>query len=428
VLGANSAVKGSLFGLSNMHNYTEAVTTLAAGGPEAAANYARAMVSPSFYDGVRYGSMAPSFNRAAMAGVTGLLKGGGGSDVQALANLATRSVIGAVGGAGAGYEESLRAGDTQNAGRNALIGAAGGALAGAAAPALFGSMFGRAVPLAKVTVFDQLTKGGMDELQGAAAVNRTFGGLNYAQMGRSQTLQDAMRMVMTAPDWNEATVRTLGAAVTGKGGGASFSRGAIVKAVGGSMIVSELLSYVLNGQSTFQNDPGHHLEVQVGTDTAGKAVYMGFMPGNVQAYSNLIDRLVTVPDSGKYVNKGDTLGSFGLNRVGVLPSAAWKLGTGQEYINGPPSKNRVCGDRGNRGTHRHRQHDPGRRARRQAAGHHRQPAGRAEHALRDSSRSRRRSTGVVAHRPTASPSQCRSTSTPRAGSPAPQTLVHPGAA
>ena len=76
-------------------------------------------------------------------------------------------------------------------------------------------------------------------------------------------------------------------AITGQGGGAGFTRAAIAKAVGGTMIASEILSYALNGKSTFQNEPGHQLEVRVGTDRSGKGIYMGFMPGNVQAYGNL---------------------------------------------------------------------------------------------------------------------------------------------
>src|SRR5207253_2154027 len=149
-------------------------------------------------------------------------------------------------------------------------------------------------------------------------------------------------LLATAPDWNEATVRQLGSAIAGKNAGQQYSRELIAKTVAGSMIGSEILSYVLNGKSTFENEPGHQLEVQVGTDKSGKGVYFGLMPGNLQAYGNLIDKLVTVPDSGKYTNKGNTLGQFALNRVGVLPQALWKLGTGQEYINGPDAKNRLA--------------------------------------------------------------------------------------
>jgi hypothetical protein len=77
-------------------------------------------------------------------------------------------------------------------------------------------------------------------------------------------------------------------------------------------------------------------------DKSRKGVYFGLMPGNLEAYGNLIDKLVTVPDGGKYVNKGNTLDQFALNRAGVLPQVLWKLGTGQEYINGPDAKNRLA--------------------------------------------------------------------------------------
>jgi hypothetical protein len=242
VLGANIAIKQSLFGVSNTHNYTEGLFA-AANGPEVASNYARAWISPSFYDGVRYGTTGQDFNSAAMAGVTGLSKGMGGSDLEQTANLATRAIIGGVGGAGAGYEESPRAGDTENAGRIAVItGLAGAVGAGVVASKLFRGLFERAIPMAKVTIFRQLTSKGMTEQQAADAVNRTFGGLKYAQMGRSQTLQDAMRLLATAPDWNEATVRQLGSAIAGKNAGQQYSRGLIAKTVAGSMIASEILS------------------------------------------------------------------------------------------------------------------------------------------------------------------------------------------
>jgi hypothetical protein len=334
VMGANSALKQSLFGLSNMHNYTEGLfATL--NGPTAAANYGRAWLSPGFYQGQRFGPLAQDFNRAAMAGVTGLLRGIGGSDAEQVGQFATRAAIGGVGGAGAGYEESLRSGDTENAGRNAVVaGLAGAAGASVAAPRLFSGLFERAVPMAKVTIFKQLTAKGMPEQQAADAVNRTFGGLNYAQMGRSQTLQDAIRLLATAPDWNEATVRQLASAVAGKNAGQQYSRGLIAKAVAGPMIASEVLSYALNGTSTADNEPGHQLEVRVGTDKRGKGVYMGFMPGNVQAYGNLIDKI-----AGNPAATSADLGSFATGRLGMYPQAGIDLATGSEYIGGPKAKN-----------------------------------------------------------------------------------------
>lgn len=52
----------------------------------------------------------------------------------------------------------------------------------------------------------------------AAHTNEVFGGLNYAQMGRSLASQDAMRMGLLAPDWLESEVRLLHRAVDPKRG------------------------------------------------------------------------------------------------------------------------------------------------------------------------------------------------------------------
>lgn len=52
----------------------------------------------------------------------------------------------------------------------------------------------------------------------AAHTNEVFGGLNYAQMGRSLASQDAARMALLAPDWLESEVRSLHRAIDPKRG------------------------------------------------------------------------------------------------------------------------------------------------------------------------------------------------------------------
>jgi hypothetical protein len=103
------------------------------------------------------------------------------------------------------------------------------------------------------------------------------------------------------------------------------------------MIASELLNLALTGHSTFDNEPGHQLQVQVGTDTKGQGVYMGFMPGNIQAYANLIDKIAGNPS-----NTGPDVGQFAMGRVGVIPQLAIDAGTGSEYPGGPKSKSAVA--------------------------------------------------------------------------------------
>lgn len=53
----------------------------------------------------------------------------------------------------------------------------------------------------------------------AAHANEVFGGINYAQLGRSLSTQDVMRVSMLAPDWLESEMRFLKRAVTPGGEG-----------------------------------------------------------------------------------------------------------------------------------------------------------------------------------------------------------------
>lgn len=52
----------------------------------------------------------------------------------------------------------------------------------------------------------------------ASQMNNAFGELNYAMMGRSQTMQDALRLTLLSPDFTEARARFAGQAATKYGG------------------------------------------------------------------------------------------------------------------------------------------------------------------------------------------------------------------
>jgi len=305
VLRAIGTAKGTLFSLSNFHTLTEGLNA-AFTSPQTLSNYARAFVSDRFAQGLR-GSMADTLDAAAQAGVTGLAEHARPEDVGAqLGDAVWRRVVAGgvsgVGGAAAGYTETkLTGGTDEEAWANAAKGGVAGlALAGVplgrrgTVPEILQSaLWDRAVPLAKATAWDALTKGGLDSQTAAQVVNERFGGLNYAAMGRNPTLVDAQRLLLQASDWNEATVRQLGSAIfggSGQGARAQF----LAKTIAGMMVATEALNYALTGHSTLDNEPGHQFEVEVENPNGG-LLHFGILPGNVQAYLNLANTEVSDP-------------------------------------------------------------------------------------------------------------------------------------
>jgi hypothetical protein len=320
VLKTIGTAKGTLFSLSNFHTLTEALNA-AFTSPQTLANYGRAFVSDSFAQGLR-GSMADTIDAAARAGVTGLAEHARPEDVGSqLGNAAWRRIVASgvsgAGGAAAGYTETKLTGGTDEEARAnaAKAGLASAALAGVPVGArgtlpeiLQSALWDRAVPLAKATAWDALTKGGLDANQAANVVNERFGGLNYAAMGRSPTLLDAQRLLLQASDWNEATVRQLGSALFG-GDGRGARAGFLAKTIAGMMVTTEALNYAFSGHSTLDNQPGHEFEVELQNPNGGY-LHFGILPGNVQAYLNLANTEISDP-----AKRGTQPTNFIVNRL-----------------------------------------------------------------------------------------------------------------
>jgi hypothetical protein len=309
ILNAVGTAKSTLFSLSNFHTITEGLNA-GFSSPQTLKNYARAFLSDSFTQAAR-GTMSDTFDAAAQAGVTGLSGAGRASaDVpgqlgNAVWRRAISGTVGGIGGAASGYTEAKIGGKSdEEARQQALIGGAAGVALGATPlggrgtvpEILQSSLWERAVPMAKATAWDALTKGGLAPDVAAKVVNERFGGLNYAAMGRNPTLMDATRLLVQAPDWTESTVRQLGSAMFG-GSGQGVRAGFLAKAIAGTLAVTEVANLALSGHSTLQNQPGHQFEIEV-RDPSGGFMHIGLLPGNVQSFLNEGNKL-TSDDSAK---------------------------------------------------------------------------------------------------------------------------------
>lgn len=334
---AQNEVKGVLFPLSMFHSYTEGLYSTFS-RPSGAADFAAAFFSKSPTEAAQN---TPMWLRAAQAGVTHLVDTSAFDAPGVSAGLkgaGMRAAIGGVGGSAAGYSETkIAGGDDEQARQNALIYGLVGAGGAAAAKPLISDNLWRAVQYSKVKTFETLVNSGVEDQVAASAVNRTFGGLNYAQMGRSQTFQDLLRLTIQAPDWGEGTVRQLGSALFGGSNpGAGFSRDLIARTVTATALATGILNMVFNGKPV-ADDPAHMFQVQLPSGTAAKSVYIGIGPGNLQAYADLAAKIAKDPSQtlqGTYTSGGQVhrqpgdIPQFLLNREAAIPAAIGDVASG----------------------------------------------------------------------------------------------------
>jgi hypothetical protein len=115
-------------------------------------------------------------------------------------------------------------------------------------------------------------------LRAGEATNNIFGGLNLEQLQRSPITQKLFRATALAPDWLETNAR-LGQGIAKSIGRLSDPE---LKAyrVGaanflGSYIIGNIINAINNnGKFSFQNDPGHELDIASGKDSAGRVRYL----------------------------------------------------------------------------------------------------------------------------------------------------------
>jgi len=127
------------------------------------------------------------------------------------------------------------------------------------------AMWNRYIPYMKYTTYQMYAP----QFGGRAAAefaNQTFGGINLLAMARSRTVQDAMKIAVLAPDWQEGWARSIGNAAFGWGKNSPvgqmsriYWRNALVQ----SAFVLEGMNYALGGHSSLENDPDAQLMVDM---------------------------------------------------------------------------------------------------------------------------------------------------------------------
>lgn len=139
----------------------------------------------------------------------------------------------------------------------------------------------------------------------ANQMNAAFGELNYTMMGRSKTMQDALRLMLLAPDFLEARSRFVAQAFTKMG---SEQRNALILGAVTMYITARIINKLLNDE--------YHWELK----NAFNVVYNGRSYGLRTVQGDLIH---AVTDTGKFANHR-------LNPVYAKP--ALEFLTGRDYF------------------------------------------------------------------------------------------------
>jgi hypothetical protein len=162
-----------------------------------------------------------------------------------------------------------------------------GVLANKARQMLYNSfakpLFEQMIPALKLQMYasekDALVAKGMDAAEAgklaASRSNKTFGGMNLAELGRDKNLQNFLKTFTLAPDFWEARYRYTGSAVTSlftKGESAALYR-KVALAIGSAYLAMTIANKVKTGHWMFENEAGHSMDVSLGQDSNGKNVW-----------------------------------------------------------------------------------------------------------------------------------------------------------
>jgi hypothetical protein len=94
----------------------------------------------------------------------------------------------------------------------------------------------------------------------ASEINAVYKGLNYKVIGYSQTSRDWMRLAMLAPDYTMSKIELIREAIHKNPAAITHI---LTTLIGSYAVMTQGLNVMLTGHSTFSNEAGHKLDVQV---------------------------------------------------------------------------------------------------------------------------------------------------------------------
>lgn len=135
----------------------------------------------------------------------------------------------------------------------------------------------------------------------AEKANNTFGGVNYAALGRDKNFQNFLRAVIFAPDFWESRLRYAGgmakSLVSSNDPLASTYRKAVATVIG-SYIGMNLWNKHMSGKYMFQNPAGHEMDILMGQDSQGKDIWL-------RPFGTSLDFIRLPLDIGRSAQQGD---------------------------------------------------------------------------------------------------------------------------
>jgi hypothetical protein len=260
------------------------------------------------------------------------------------------AIRGAAGGAfgfSAGYNAN-KDDPTKNAFEEGLKTGGLGALGAASTRIISDAVFQRYLPMMKVTTF-QLMKHAAGPEAAAEYVNDAFGGQNLAAMGRSKTVQDALRVIALAPDWQEGWIKQVGNALK-PGALGDLNRQYWSNALVSHAVFLEGMNAALSGHMTNDNGTGHEFDLELTGlyDKMGVAHVDKNTGQSYRVYASILGpykgMLQPIVEAGQALagapgHNAGTVGAAAANmassRMGILPSEVGALTADTDWKGSP---------------------------------------------------------------------------------------------
>lgn len=191
-------------------------------------------------------------------------------------------------------------------------------------------LFNKMLPALKLSSYEELVKNGMSKPEAGKLVNNVYGGINWEQMGRSRDFQNLIRATVLAPDWAETTLRlggNFGKALNPlhKSEVANRYR-AMMATIFASYVAHNVVNKITSGHYSYENDPGHTFEIELGYTDSGEKRY--FRP-----YGTALDMIRLPYDIAKGATEGDFSTIFRTlrNRASIPLGVAIGAATDTDY-------------------------------------------------------------------------------------------------